>query len=295
MIVVLTAPGHSYTLKSMVDGTFGAAVPPMRIASYTEYLKPGTVPVSHATHVFTDIERLSPKLLRAAADLYRRLQALGVCCLNDPARVLSRAELLTALHDRGLNPTRVYRADTLPRPARFPVFIRTEDDHETPEPTLYESQAALDDALESMRKEGMPLRGLLVIEKVDTPYADGLWAKWGTWRIGSRLVVEHIAVDTTWLVKHGRHDCITEVIAADEFDAVSTNRFAGALAPLFDMAGIEFGRADHAFTAAGPVVFEINTNPFIGAYADDPWPQRRQAQQMARERLADALRAIDTA
>lgn len=93
MIVVLTAPGHAYTLQSVVDDTFGAAVPPIRIASYTEYLKPGTVPVSQATHVFTDIKWLSPKLLRSA-DLYRRLQVLGVRCLNDPAQVLSRAELL---------------------------------------------------------------------------------------------------------------------------------------------------------------------------------------------------------
>jgi hypothetical protein len=69
MIVVLTAPGHGYTLKSLVDGSFGFPVPQIRIVSYTDYLKAGNVPVSRATHVFTDIERLSPKLLRAAADL----------------------------------------------------------------------------------------------------------------------------------------------------------------------------------------------------------------------------------
>jgi hypothetical protein len=293
MIVVLTAPGHGYTLKSMVDGTFGAAVPQIRIASYTDYLKSGSVPVSRATHVFTDIERLSPKLLRAAADLYRRLGDLGVRCLNDPARVLSRAELLTVLHDRGLNPIRVYRADTLPRPERFPVFIRTEDDHETPEPTLYESQESLDEALARFRVSGMPLRGLLVIEKVDAPYSDTLWAKWGTWRIGERMVVEHIAVDDQWLVKHGRHECITEAVTADELDAITTNRFEPMLRPLFEIAGIEFGRADHAVTPAGLVVFEINTNPFLGAYAEDSWPLRKQAQKIARERLADALRAID--
>ncbi len=293
MIIVLTAPGHGYTLKSLVDGSFGFPVPQLRVASYSDYLRAGNVPVSQATHVFTDIERLSPKLLRAAADLYRRLGDLGVRCLNDPARVLSRAELLTVLHDRGLNPIRVYRADTLPRPERFPVFIRTEDDHETPEPTLYESQAALDEALARFRMGGMPLRGLLVIEKVDAPYSGTLWAKWGTWRIGERMVVEHIAVDDQWLVKHGRHECLTEAVTADELDAITTNRFEPMLRPLFEIAGIEFGRADHAVTPAGTVVFEINTNPFLGPYAEDPWPLRKQAQKIARERLADALRAID--
>jgi hypothetical protein len=65
------------------------------------------------------------------------------------------------------------------------------------------------------------------------------------------------------------------------------------LRPLFEIAGIEFGRADHAVTPVGTVVFEINTNPFLGAYAEDSWPLRKQAQKIARERLADALRAID--
>ena len=293
MIVVLTTPEHGYTLESLVNGSFGFPVPQIRIASYSEYLKAGKVSVSRATHVFTDIERLSPNLLRAAANLYRRLQSLGVRCLNDPARVLSRAELLTVLHDRGLNPTRVYRADTLPRPVSFPVFMRTEDDHETPEPTLYACQAELDEALAPFRANGMPLRGLLVIEKVDAPYSESLWAKWGTWRIGERIVVEHIAVDDQWLVKYGRHECLTEAVTADEHDAVTTNRFERMLLPLFEIAGIEFGRADHAWTPAGTVVFEINTNPFLGPYAEDPWPLRKKAQTIARERLADALRAIE--
>jgi len=42
------------------------------------------------------------------------------------------------------------------------------------------------------------------------------------------------------------------------------------------------------------VVYEINTNPFIGHYVPDPKPLRRETQTLARQRFADALEAIDT-
>ena len=36
MIVVLTAPGHGYTLKSLVDGSFGFPVQQLRGVSYSD-------------------------------------------------------------------------------------------------------------------------------------------------------------------------------------------------------------------------------------------------------------------
>jgi len=42
------------------------------------------------------------------------------------------------------------------------------------------------------------------------------------------------------------------------------------------------------------VVYEINTNPFIGHYIPDPKPLRRETQTLARQRFAKALEAIDT-
>lgn len=292
MIILLTTPEHQYTIRSIAEGQFGVPVPSIRSLTYDQVLGASALP--NATYIFADLERLSISHLRSAAALYRKLCGLGVRCLNDPACAMSRVELLVNLNERAGNPIRVYRADMRPRPSRFPVFLRLENEHEMPSDVLYSSQGELDDALAAHRRNGVPLRGLLVLEKVDAKYNDILWAKWGTWRIGDRIVVDHIAVEDRWMVKYGRHDCLTEDVVSDEFDAVSGNRFERHLKPAFEMAGIEYGRADHAVTAEGMVVFEINTNPFLGNYVPDPWLKRRETQILARQRWSEAMQAIDT-
>jgi hypothetical protein len=292
MIVLVTTRGNGYTLKSMVAGTYGVPLPVFRTTSYERLF--GSWRVPRATYIFADIERLAPWELRLAADLYRSMTAAGLRCLNDPARAMARVELMTALHRAGINPFAVYRADEDPRPARFPVFLRSENDHLKPDAELFHDQAALDRGVDRLRTAGIPVRGMLVVEQASAPYRDRLWAKWGTWQIGDATVVEHIAVDDIWLVKTGDHAKVTESVAADEHDAVVSNRFAPAVAAAFRIAGIEFGRADHAEVGGRTVVYEINTNPYSGPFVPDRNPLRRETQLTARGRIADALAAIDT-
>ena len=83
------------------------------------------------------------------------------------------------------------------------------------------------------------------------------------------MIVEHIAVDDTWLVKTGDHGKITDAIAEDEHDAVASNRLALALRRAFDIGEIEFGRADHATVGGQMVIYEINTNPYAGRFVPD--------------------------
>jgi len=293
MIVLITTRGNDYTLKSLVEGGFGVATPKFQTTHYERLF--GSWRVPRATYVFGDIERLAPWELRLAADLYRSMTAAGLRCLNNPAQVMSRVELLISLQAADINSFSVFRADEAPRPVRFPVFFRSENNHDTPAADLFYDQGQLDRALNDLRSSGFPLRGMLVIEQAAEPYADdALWAKWGTWRIGDRIIVEHIAVDDTWLVKTGDHEKITEAIAGDEHDAVVSNRFAGDLSKAFQIAGIEFGRADHATVGGRTVVYEINTNPFSGRFVPDRNPIRRDTQLIARSRIAEALTAINT-
>src|SRR5690606_33810903 len=70
--------------------------------------------------------------------------------------------------------------------------------------------------------------------------------------------------------------------------------FAGDLRPAFDLAAIEFGRADHAMIGGSTVVYEINTNPYSGHFVPDKRPLRRSTQLTARGRIAEALVRIDT-
>lgn len=292
MIVFITTRGNGYTLRSLANGTFGVPTPEFRITHYERLFGAWRVP--HATYLFGDLERLAPWELRLASDLYRSMAAVGLRCLNDPALAMARVELLTALYSATINPFSVMRADAAPRPRRFPVFIRSENDHAKPQSDLYHSQEQLNQALAAIKKSGSPLHGLLVVEQCVEQYSDTLWAKWGTWRIGERMIVEHIAVDDSWLVKTGNHGKVTDAIAADEHHAVTSNCFAPKLRHAFEIGGIEFGRADHAVVGGQTVIYEINTNPYLGPFVPDQRPIRRQTQIAARTRIAEALAEIDT-
>ena len=112
--------------------------------------------------------------------------------------------------------------------------------------------------------------------------------------MGERLSLDHIAADDNWLVKGGSWEKLTQAAIVDEHQAVKTNRFTDELKQVFQLSGIEFGRADHATVDGQTVVFEINTNPYIGPYVPDPHLLRRETQITARQRFAAALDAIDT-
>jgi len=266
MIVFIATRGNGYTLRSLANRTFGVPTPKFRITHYERLF--GAVRVPRATYIFGDLERLAPWELRLASDLHRSMATAGLRCLNDPARAMARLELLTALYDAAINPFCAMRADAAPRPRRFPVFIRSESDHAKPSAELYHNQTQLDLALETIKNGGMPLRGLMVVEQCAERYSDTLWAKWGTWRIGERMIVEQAAV--------------------------SANRFAPELQRAFDIGGIEFGRSDHAVVGGRTVVYEINTNPYLGPFVPDWRPVRRQTQVIARTGIAEALTEVDT-
>jgi hypothetical protein len=292
MILFITPRGHAYTVKSLVENRFGSDVPPCRVTTYDLLFRSRRT--LSATHIFTDIERLYPWELLLAADLYRSVRAAGLPCLNDPARVMCRYELLRSLHMAGLNPHNAYRADDRPQPVRFPVFVRPEVDHLLPMTTLLADQPALDGALAQLRAQGTPLRGLLVIEFVGEELAPAVWRRFGTMRLGGAVLVDHATHEDTWAVKGGKLGVATEDMYRFEQAAVMTNQYAEEIAPAFTLAGIEFGRADHGSYQGRQVVYEINTNPTIGALHPHPSATREQTQRFCHDRFAQQLWAIDS-
>src|SRR5262249_14708022 len=151
--------------------------PKFQTALYENLFRARRLP--RATYIFSDLERLAPWELRVAADRYRAMKAARLSCLNDPARAMSRVELLAHLRRVGTTPFSAYRADPKPTPARFRVFLRSEADNTRADSALLPDQAGLERALAALRASGTPLRGMLVIEQAAEPYAEGLWAKWG--------------------------------------------------------------------------------------------------------------------
>jgi hypothetical protein len=290
MLLFVTAHGHSYTVMSLLQGTFGAATPACQVTTYDALFQ--ATRTRQATHIFADIERLYDWELALAADVYRAIRAAGLPCVNDPARVMSRYELLRNLHAAGVNPFNAYRAEDRPQPRRFPVFVRIEADHFMPVSDLLADQAALDAELISLRKRGTPLRGLIVIEFASEAIAPSVWRKFGTFRVGDAVLVDHAVAEDRWLVKYGKRGLATDAMFEEERAAVLSNRFAEELRSAFEIAGVEFG-ADHATFEGREIVYEVNTNPHIEPLTPQRSPIRDETLLFARERMAQQLWRMD--
>jgi hypothetical protein len=292
LICFVTTPGHAYAIRGLQVVPRPPGVPDVQTIDYHTLFRSSTLP--RATYVFADIERLYRWERRLAAERFGSMSAAGLRCLNNPARVLTRYPLLRALARAKINSFDVYAADDAPRPRRFPVFVRSEAGHEGATSALLRSQEALDEHLVQRQAQGESLSDCIVVEYADARRPDGLWAKSGTFRIGNVLHYDHTDYLDGWIVKNSEGNAAvwTDAIEAAEREAVMTNAVPDAVRRAFEMSGIEWGRADHASTAAGDVVFEINTNPYVA-------PLRRPAdlpyEFFARRRLVALLARIDSA
>ena len=145
-------------------------------------------------YIFTDMDRLTPYELRVVAEAYAVLATDGRCCvLNNPARVMSRYELLRSLREEGINEFDVIRADERRWPEQYPVFLRHEQDHGRPLSTdLLHNREDLASALKNARAAGISPRGLLIVGYAGEAF-DGPWfRKFNTFCVGKK------SSHTTW-------------------------------------------------------------------------------------------------
>lgn len=291
MIRFVTTAAHDYTVNSLSSG-FGMPVPPTMAVTYPELFAAESIPPG--TYVFTDLERLSHYELLLAADLYRCVASAGHClALNDPARVRVRYGLLRRLKEAGFNEFDAYRADGVPRPSRFPVFVRRLADHDAAMSGLLPDQAALERKLERLESQGESLRGLVVIEFCAEPVAPGIYRRYGMFRIGGRMHLDHIVTEDSWNVKYGKVGLATEEMYRADHLAIRENAFAEEVSRAFDLACIDYGRADFGIVGGRPQLYEINTNPFLARLKPHPSPIRTASNYLAHARFAELLHGID--
>jgi hypothetical protein len=295
LICFITTPGHSRTVNGLRHWPFeGAHLPRVGTLDYVTLLRTDRLP--YATYVFADIERLYPWERRAVAERFAGMRAAGLRCLNDPARVLTRYPLLRALARAGINPFDVYLAEDAPQPRRFPVFVRSESGHGGATSALLHSQEALDSLLRERMAAGEPLSDCLVVEFAQTRRPDGLWSKSGSFRVGDALHYDQTDLWDGWIVKEydgSRHLWSAARIEEDR-RAVLANEPPDAVRRAFEIAGIEWGRADHAAAEGGHAVFEINTNPYLNRHVPPPQSAYAETRLLARRRLAELLGGIDS-
>ncbi len=289
MIFLLVQGAQAHTHDTLV----GAGTYDLRISDYRRALRARRL--ERATYLFGDLDRLDDWELELAARLYRRLGEAGMRVLNDPARVRQRGGLLRALRARGLNDFSAWRVEDGDWPDRYPVFLRREAGHGGPISDLLHDETEARRAVEAALADGVPSRALLLVEYRGEPVREALFRKLGMYRVGERLVPALCAHETTWVAKVGQLGIAGEELYRDEYEMIRTDRHVADLRPAFELAEVEYGRADFGIAGGRVQVWEINTNPHLGPRAPHPFPIREAARDLAFGRLVEAFEAIDTA
>jgi hypothetical protein len=288
VIIFVLSTEHSYTHAALVGSRTGAAV---ELSSYDQLVKLRQLP--RATYVFTDLDRLPTEMLREAARVYRQMRLQGIAALNDPARVLSRYGLLRGLFLRGINQFNVYRAEDGATPARWPVFLRTDGDHLGPLPELYRRPKELAAGIEQVVARGIPMSRLLVVEYAAQPTRPGLFTKFSCFRVGRTEFAHTNVHDSQWIAKTGRRDITPPDLYDEELRVVRDNPYGPAVAAAFDLACLDYGRADFGIVNGQVQIYEINSNPNIAFGDDHPSAARQQSYREFEQNYRAALRILD--
>lgn len=289
MIRFLTTQLHAYTHEKVAEESKAVEVGvlPYELAARDKELPRGT-------YIFTDIDRLAPIQLRWASGLYRRLRDRGCRVLNDPARLHSRYGLLRLLFRNGLNRFDCYRAEECVRPERWPVFLRVEGDHDRPVSPLLADMDQLRRAMADAIAGGAPISSLLIIEYAAEPVQPGLFRKLATFRVGQESVPHCCVHQDTWLVKYGKVGSATPELYEDDRRIVRDDPWRDRLARVFELADVEYGRADFGLVGGEPQVYEINTNPNVKFGGEHPSPVRVDSYRIFKENYLRALATIDS-
>jgi hypothetical protein len=290
MILVVTTKGHRYTHDKLAQADEGFD---LRVITYEDVF--AAKAFESATYILTDFDRLSPTSLHLAGTLYRNLHKAGNRVLNNPARQFSRQGLLRRLSLAGINVFNAYRFEESEQPARWPVFLRVDGNHTDPVSGLLDDWTQVEAAAKRAIEAGCPLSKLLVIEYAAEPVRPGLFRKLSVFRVGDAMVGYTCVHDDQWLVKHGKAGITPPDLYREEYEIVRDNPYGEALRAVFDLAAVDYGRADFGLVGGRPQIYEINTNPDVklGPTGKTP-PDRLESAKLLRANFMAAMRALDT-
>jgi hypothetical protein len=290
MIRFLVTNGHDYTLQALKRSPVAALVSYMH---YDRLIRSRKLPVG--TYIFSDLDRLSPSDLELAAVIFLEMKRLGVRVLNNPARVKPRYALLRALHDAGINHFNAYRMEEVGPGMRFPVFLRNTQGHGKPLSDLMHSLEETQSAIEKAVDSGIPGENLMVVEFAAEPvYPPNFYRKLSAFRVGDKFVAHNHVLQSHWLVKYGEIGLSWDALFQEELDMVRTNPHTEVLRRAFEIAGIEYGRADYGLVGGHIQIYEINTNPTLGSPSPHPNAIRVESMNLAWKNLLGALRELDS-
>lgn len=289
MIYYLSAARYANTLTDFLESWGHGLRRRIRPLAYETALAGHRVPAG--AYIFSDLERLTPAQSELAFGLRQALLGAGLPVLNHPTAALRRYEMLRRLHTAGRNPFNVYRLTDQPVPQRWPVFLRTENEHTGAQSGLLHDPEQLDAALREWEARGRAREHALIVEFCDTCATDGLYRKYSVLRFGERLIPRHLFFGPAWMLKVGRNLAPEHVALEAEF--LDANPHAGEVREVFELARIEYGRIDYTVHDGRLVVWEINTNPHLATFRDFGGAARHAVHRRFTAALGQALADFD--
>jgi hypothetical protein len=287
MIRFVMTGGHAYTVRALVKE---ARAPHCEVVTYDRLFASRRLP--RAVYVFTDFDRLGAWDLELAARVAKRLVEKDVPVLNHPARSRTRWGLLRALHEAGINDFNAYRVEERVRPSRWPVFIRREGGHRKPLSDLLDDWSAVCRAVDEAVADGVPDSQIVIIEYAGEPVRPGIFRKLSECRIGDVFTAQPAVHEDSWLVKYGRLGVATPELYEEELEVLRTNRYADDIAPAFEIAGLEYGRADFGLVGGRVQIWEINSNPVVSEGGDHPVELHQESQTAAWDAVLEAMQRL---
>jgi hypothetical protein len=262
VIYFVTPAAQAFAMHEYVSARGAALATRLRLVDYERFAE--WTRIERGTYVLTALDQLSAGMLRLLQALVGQLEGSdGVRFLNHPSRTMQRFALLQTLARLGRNEFRAERVTRDYRALRFPVFLRSERDHGGPvSPVLHSSRDA-DAAVARALAQGFRLDDLLVVEFCDTADARGLVRKYGAFVVGDRVISKSLAVSRDWMIKRRGTEDAPEFIEED-VAYILGNPHREALADIFRLAGVGYGRMDYSVKDGRIQTWEINLAPTIG-------------------------------
>lgn len=269
MIYFLSTRAHEYTWRRSLEFAYRLDDQSIRhelleritLLSYEALFE--LTELAAGTYMFSDLERLSAQQTERAALYWRALANAGegFRVVNHPIRSMRRFELQRHLYAAGINAYDVQRLTEPLRLTRFPMFIRSESGHFIEDMSdLLDSAEAIDQVAQEWIQVGKNREDKIIVEYLDTRDAQGHCHKYNAILVGNQPIALGRVTDKDWIIKGMRQ-------VPPDHDEVAQHwaDYGEQLAAIMNLAHLDYGRIDYAVVDGRVQVFEVNTNPTVGA------------------------------
>lgn len=267
MLIFIGSRRQTYLLRTMQRDE---RMPAWACHTYQWLFRTRSLPA--ATYVFVGVDRLDHGERRLAGQFYRHINGLGsgFRALNDPSVAMGRYRLLRTLHEQGINDFNAYLVAESARPERYPVFIRRNSSSVLPLTALLADKQALGREIDRLIGEGEVPEDLVILEYWSEEFKPGIFRKQSEYRVMETYIPTPTIYAGTWMVKVSNTIVVPDEYTGFDSEVLATNPFADVARRAFEVAGIEYGRADIGIVGGRPQIYEINFNPDVKTQRERP-------------------------